>query len=131
MAGTGKSAISTTFAENMEDDGLLGATFFVDRQIAELTDPHRIVQSLAYDLAERDHDRLRRSVHVAVHMATAIAGRAVVTAAALLLRTNANGWPNKRTCTVYGTDGRSNGQYACEWTRAVQTAHWQCPFAWP
>jgi hypothetical protein len=59
MAGTGKSAISTTFAQSIEDEGLLGATFFVDRQIAERTDPHRIVQSLAYDLAERDHDRLR------------------------------------------------------------------------
>jgi hypothetical protein len=59
MAGTGKSAISTTFAQNMDDEGLLGATFFIDRQVADRTDPHRIVQSLAYDLAERDHDRLR------------------------------------------------------------------------
>jgi hypothetical protein len=58
MAGTGKSAISTTFARNMADEGLLGATFFVDRQVAERTDPHRIVQSLAYDLAEGDHSRL-------------------------------------------------------------------------
>jgi hypothetical protein len=58
MAGTGKSAISTTFAVNMADEGLLGATFFVDKQIAERTDPHRIVQSLAYDLAEGDHSRL-------------------------------------------------------------------------
>jgi hypothetical protein len=59
MAGTGKSAISTTFARNMEEQGNLGAAFFVDRQVAERTDPHRIVQTLAYDLAERDHDRLR------------------------------------------------------------------------
>jgi hypothetical protein len=59
MAGTGKSAISTTFAHNVADDGLLGATFFVDRQVAERTDIHRIVQSLAYDLAEGDHNRLR------------------------------------------------------------------------
>jgi hypothetical protein len=59
MAGTGKSAISTTFALNMADEGLLGATFFVDRQVAERTDIYRIVQSLAYDLAERDHNRLR------------------------------------------------------------------------
>jgi WD40 repeat protein len=58
MAGTGKSAISTTFALNMADEGLLGATFFVDRQVAERTDIHRIVQSLAYDLAEGDHNRL-------------------------------------------------------------------------
>jgi hypothetical protein len=59
MAGTGKSAIATTFAHNMEKDGLLGATFFVDRQVIERTDIRRIVQSLAYDLAEGDHTRLR------------------------------------------------------------------------
>jgi hypothetical protein len=59
MAGTGKSAISTTFAKNMEAEGLLGATFFIDRQVAARTDPHRIVQSIAYDLAERDSNRLR------------------------------------------------------------------------
>jgi hypothetical protein len=59
MAGTGKSAISTTFAQNMEDEGLLGATFFIDRQVADRTDPYRIVQSLAYNLAERDTHRLR------------------------------------------------------------------------
>jgi adenylylsulfate kinase-like enzyme len=53
MAGTGKSAISTTFAQNMDDEGLLGATFFIDRQVADRTDPHRIVQSLADNLAER------------------------------------------------------------------------------
>jgi hypothetical protein len=58
MAGTGKSAISTTFAHNMAGEGLLGATFFIDRQVAERTDPLRIVQSLAYDLAEGDHNRL-------------------------------------------------------------------------
>jgi hypothetical protein len=58
MAGTGKSAIAKTFAENMEDERLLGATFFVDRQFAERRDPVRIVQSLAYDLAEHDHIRL-------------------------------------------------------------------------
>jgi hypothetical protein len=59
MAGTGKSAISTTFARKMEEQGNLGAAFFVDRQVAERTGPYRIVQTLAYDLAERDHDRLR------------------------------------------------------------------------
>jgi hypothetical protein len=58
MAGTGKSAISTTFANNMSDEGLLEATFFVDRQVAERRDPHRIVQSLAYDLAVHDQRRL-------------------------------------------------------------------------
>jgi hypothetical protein len=59
MAGTGKSAISSTFAQHMEEEGILGATFFVDRQVADRRDPHRIVQSIAYDLAVRDHTRLR------------------------------------------------------------------------
>jgi hypothetical protein len=59
MAGTGKSAISSTFAENMDQDGLLGASFFVDRQVAERRDPYRIVQSIAHDLAVQDHGRLR------------------------------------------------------------------------
>jgi hypothetical protein len=59
MAGTGKSAITSTFARKMDEEGLLGASFFVDRQIADRRDPHRIVQSLAYDLAVRDNDRLR------------------------------------------------------------------------
>jgi hypothetical protein len=58
MAGTGKSAIAKTFAENMEYEGLLGATFFVDRQVADRRDPHRIIQTIAYNLAEQDHIRL-------------------------------------------------------------------------
>jgi hypothetical protein len=58
MAGTGKSAIAKTFAEDMENEHFLGASFFVDRQVADRRDPHRIVQTLAYDLAERDHVRL-------------------------------------------------------------------------
>jgi hypothetical protein len=59
MAGIGKSAIAYTFAQRMEEEGLLGATFFVDRQFADRRDPHRIVQSLAYDLAVHDHNRLQ------------------------------------------------------------------------
>jgi hypothetical protein len=59
MAGTGKSAISSTFAKKMDEEGLLGASFFVDRQIADRREPHRIVHSLAYELAVRDHTRLR------------------------------------------------------------------------
>jgi hypothetical protein len=58
MAGTGKSAIANTFAKKIDDEGLLGAMFSVDRQLAEQRDPHRIVQSLAYQLAEQDSGRL-------------------------------------------------------------------------
>jgi hypothetical protein len=59
MAGTGKSAIANTFAKDSEDKGHLGASFFVDRQQADRRDPHRIVQSLAYQLAEQSSERLR------------------------------------------------------------------------
>jgi hypothetical protein len=43
----------------MDDEGRLGASFFVDRQIAHRRDHNRIVHSLAYDIAVRDHARLR------------------------------------------------------------------------
>jgi hypothetical protein len=59
MAGTGKTAIASTFARNMEDQGILGATFFIDRQQAERRDLSRIVQTLAYALAMHNHEQLR------------------------------------------------------------------------
>jgi hypothetical protein len=59
MAGTGKTAIASTFARNMEQHGILGATFFIDRQQAERRDLNRIVQTLAYDLAKHNHEQLR------------------------------------------------------------------------
>jgi hypothetical protein len=59
MAGTGKTAIASTFAWNMKDLGILGATFFIDRQQEERRDLSRIVQTLAYDLAQHSHEQLR------------------------------------------------------------------------
>jgi hypothetical protein len=59
MAGTGKTAIASTFARDMEQQGILGATFFIDRQEAERRDLRRIVQTLAYDLAKQNHGQLR------------------------------------------------------------------------
>jgi hypothetical protein len=59
MAGKGKTAIASTFASNIVDQGILGATFFVDRQQAERRDLRRIVQTLAYDLARHSHEQLR------------------------------------------------------------------------
>jgi hypothetical protein len=58
MAGTGKTAIASTFARDMEEQGILGATFFIDRQEAERRDLSRIVQTLAYALAKHDHRQL-------------------------------------------------------------------------
>jgi hypothetical protein len=59
MAGTGKTAIASTFARNMKDQGILGATFFIDRQQAGCQDLRRIVQTLAYNLAKHSHEQLR------------------------------------------------------------------------
>jgi hypothetical protein len=59
MAGTGKTALASTFAREMEDQRILGATFFIDRQRAERRDLRRIVQTLAYDLAKHNHEQLR------------------------------------------------------------------------
>jgi hypothetical protein len=59
MAGTGKTAIASTFAKNMQEQGILGATFFIDRQQQERRDLSRIVQTLAYDLARHSHEQLR------------------------------------------------------------------------
>jgi hypothetical protein len=59
MAGTGKTAIACTFAKIMEQEGILGATFFIDRQEEERRDLRRIVQTLAYDLAKHSHKQLR------------------------------------------------------------------------
>jgi hypothetical protein len=59
MAGSGKTAIASTFARNMADEGILGATFFIDQKQAERRDLSRIVQTLAYDLGRHSHAHLR------------------------------------------------------------------------
>jgi hypothetical protein len=59
MAGTGKTAIAKTFASSMAEEGILGATFFIDRQQAERRDMKRIVQTLAYDLGKHSHAQLQ------------------------------------------------------------------------
>jgi hypothetical protein len=58
MAGTGKTAIASTFAKNSQQEGILGATFFIDRQQEERRDLRRIVQTIAYDLAKHSHTQL-------------------------------------------------------------------------
>jgi hypothetical protein len=59
MAGTGKTAIASSFASSMADEAILGATFFIDRQQAERRDLSRIVQTLAYDLGKHSHAQLQ------------------------------------------------------------------------
>jgi hypothetical protein len=52
MAGTGKSAIAKSFCGTMSSRGHLAASFFVSRQSALRSDPHRIVRTLAHELTK-------------------------------------------------------------------------------
>jgi hypothetical protein len=54
MAGTGKSTIAKTACERFFNNGILGASFFVSRQEIERRDPHRVLRSIAYQLALKD-----------------------------------------------------------------------------
>jgi hypothetical protein len=58
MAGTGKTAIASTFATSMANQGILGAAFFIDRQDTQRCDLSRIVQTIAYELAKNNHQQL-------------------------------------------------------------------------
>jgi shikimate kinase len=59
MAGTGKSTIAKTACEKFAEDGVLGASFFVSRQEIERRDPHRVLRSIAYQLALKDPTAFR------------------------------------------------------------------------
>jgi hypothetical protein len=59
MAGTGKSTIAKTACEMFAKDGMLGASFFVSRQEIERRDPHRVLHSIAYQLALKDKAAFR------------------------------------------------------------------------
>jgi hypothetical protein len=54
LAGTGKSTIAATVCERLEEEQLLGASFFVSRQQADTRDASNIVRSIAHGLATRN-----------------------------------------------------------------------------
>jgi hypothetical protein len=54
MAGIGKSTIAQTAADRTYERGLLGASFFFSRGDGELTDPSRVMPTLAFQLARFD-----------------------------------------------------------------------------
>jgi hypothetical protein len=56
LAGTGKSTIARELCRRLEENHLLGASFFISRQEAARRDPLNIIRSLAFQLAH--HDRL-------------------------------------------------------------------------
>jgi hypothetical protein len=53
LAGTGKSTVARTICERFADKGLLGASFFVSRQVAERRHAPNVVRTIAYQLARR------------------------------------------------------------------------------
>ena len=53
LAGTGKSAIARTFAENTFAEGKLGASFFCSRDFEDRSDLRAIFPTLAFQLANR------------------------------------------------------------------------------
>ncbi|KAF9784576.1 hypothetical protein BJ322DRAFT_980074, partial [Thelephora terrestris] len=53
LAGTGKSAIAQTVAEQVLADGRLGASFFCSRGVEDRNDLHLIFPTLAFQLAQK------------------------------------------------------------------------------
>ncbi|KAF5331511.1 hypothetical protein D9758_018596 [Tetrapyrgos nigripes] len=54
MAGTGKSTIAQSVCLGLERKGLLGGEFFCSRQIEECHDYHKVIPTIAYQLASRN-----------------------------------------------------------------------------
>jgi WD40 repeat protein len=53
LAGTGKSTIARTICQHLEETGLLGASFFFSRQVAERRHAPNVVRTIAYQLARK------------------------------------------------------------------------------
>jgi chloramphenicol 3-O-phosphotransferase len=53
LAGTGKSTIARTICEHFAKTGLLGASFFLSRQVAERRHAPNVVRTIAYQLARK------------------------------------------------------------------------------
>jgi WD40 repeat protein/tRNA A37 threonylcarbamoyladenosine biosynthesis protein TsaE len=67
LAGTGKSTIARTLCQRLGDGGsdVLGASFFVSRDVQERRSPAHIVRSIVYQLAKKDHT-FAKEVHQAL-----------------------------------------------------------------
>jgi WD40 repeat protein len=53
LAGTGKSTVARTICEHFSKTGLLGASFFLSRQVAERRHASNVVRTIAYQLARK------------------------------------------------------------------------------
>lgn len=54
LAGSGKSALSTTIANTFRDSGQLGAFLFFDRDVTERSNPTVVIRTLAHQLGTSD-----------------------------------------------------------------------------
>jgi WD40 repeat protein len=53
LAGTGKSTVARTMCERLAEKGLLGASFFMSRQVEERRHAPSVIRTLAYQLSGR------------------------------------------------------------------------------
>jgi hypothetical protein len=53
LAGTGKSTVARTICECFSNQGLLGGSFFISRQVAERRHPQNVLRTIAYQLARQ------------------------------------------------------------------------------
>jgi hypothetical protein len=53
LAGTGKSTIARTVCERLSNKGMLGASFFISRQVAEQRHAPNVLRTIAYELARQ------------------------------------------------------------------------------
>jgi WD40 repeat protein len=53
LAGTGKSTIARTVCERLSNKGILGASFFISRQVAERRHAPNILRTIVYQLARQ------------------------------------------------------------------------------
>jgi hypothetical protein len=54
LAGSGKSTLSTTVANNLQEQGCLGASMFFNRDVEERSQSWNVIRTLAYQLAMFD-----------------------------------------------------------------------------
>jgi WD40 repeat protein len=53
-AGSGKTTITHSIAQKLHDAGMLGGSFFFKRDIAEQSDPTKVIVTLAYEMASHN-----------------------------------------------------------------------------
>ena len=56
LAGAGKSAIAHTVAQYCDNHGLLGSSFFFDRNIPDRRSPQKLFSTIARDLLKLDNN---------------------------------------------------------------------------